>query len=165
MSSEELDELHHEILDLLSEGRATPALLSERTGETRQLVSNRLRDLRLTGDVVRVHKGLYELTHETGEDVPPHQLRHADDDLVSFVESDAVGWDDINKTDDRIYACALLLTRIRHGARYTSQEIKDSAGELGVGLGGETWRKAVNAAVDASEDVNRNQTAVYWSPR
>lgn len=165
MSSDELDELHHEILDILADGRATPALLAERTGESRQLISNRLRDLRLTGDVQRVHKGLYELTHETSEDVPPHELREADDDLLELVGSDAVEWDDMSKTDDRVRACALLLTRIRRGARYTNQEIKDSPDELGVSLGGATWIKGVNEAVDAADDINRTNTTVYWSPR
>ncbi|UIP01720.1 hypothetical protein Hbl1158_17100 (plasmid) [Halobaculum sp. CBA1158] len=163
MSSDELDDLHHEILELLEDGRATPGYLASRTGESGQLINNKLRDLRLTGDVERVHKGLYELTHETGEAVAPHEVREADADLVELVER--VEWEDISKTDDRVQACALLLTRIRRGARYTSAEIKDSADELGVGVGGESWRKAVNAAVDASDGVNRNQTAVYWSPR
>lgn len=61
---EDLDELHWEIVDVLREGRATPAYLAERTGESRQLVSQRLRDLRMAGYVEKVHKGLYELEED-----------------------------------------------------------------------------------------------------
>lgn len=164
MSSEELDELHHEILDLLEDGRATPGYLAEQTGESGQLVNNKLRDLRLTGDVTRVHKGLYELAHPTGEDVPPHELRVADDDIIKAIRNGSE-WSDINKTDERVHAAAVLLTRIRRGARYTSAEIKATADELEVGVGGESWRKAVNTAINDVDDVQRNQTAVYWSPR
>ena len=61
---DDLDELHREIIDVLREGRATPSYLSERTGESRQLVSQRLRDLRLGGFIEKIHKGLYELDED-----------------------------------------------------------------------------------------------------
>jgi len=61
---DELDALHWEIIDVLREGRATPSYLSERTGESRQLISQRLRDLRLAGVVEKIHKGLYELDED-----------------------------------------------------------------------------------------------------
>lgn len=164
MSSDELDELHHEILGILEEGRATPSLLAERTGETRQLISNRLRDLRLTGDAVRVHKGLYELAHETGDGADPYELREADDDILEAIAS-GEEWSDITMTDDRVRAAAVVLTRIRRGARYTSTEIKDTADELGADVSGESWRKAVNESLEAVDDIHRTQTAVYWSDR
>lgn len=61
MESDELDELHESILDELAEGRATPSYLADQTGESRQLVSSRLRDLMMGGHVEKIHKGLYEL--------------------------------------------------------------------------------------------------------
>lgn len=71
---EQFDDLHWEIIDILREGRVTPSYLSQRTGESRQLVSQRLRDLRLAGLVEKVHKGLYELDEDprgsSGTDVP-----------------------------------------------------------------------------------------------
>lgn len=62
--AEDLDSLHREILDVLSEGRGTPSYLAERTGESRQLISQKLRDLRMAGFVERVHTGLYELVDD-----------------------------------------------------------------------------------------------------
>lgn len=57
----DLDELHWSIIELMQEGRVTPAYLSENVGESRQLVSKRLRDLQMAGIVTQVHRGLYEL--------------------------------------------------------------------------------------------------------
>lgn len=65
--ADDLDDLHRQILDVLSEGRATPSYLAERTGESRQLMSHRLRDLRMAGYVERVHTGLYELVDDPRE--------------------------------------------------------------------------------------------------
>lgn len=62
--ADDLDDLHREILDVLAEGRGTPSYLAERTGESRQLVSQKLRDLRMAGFVERVHTGLYELVED-----------------------------------------------------------------------------------------------------
>ncbi|MUW14845.1 winged helix-turn-helix transcriptional regulator [Halorubrum sp. CBA1125] len=66
---EQFDEIHWNIVDVLREGRATPSYLSERVGESRQLVSQRLRDLRLSGYVEKVHKGLYELVEDPEDDM------------------------------------------------------------------------------------------------
>lgn len=60
--AEDFDELHWEIVGKLREGRCTPSYLAEETGESRQLVSHRLRDLVMAGYVEKVHTGLYELT-------------------------------------------------------------------------------------------------------
>lgn len=65
---EDLDELHWEIVEALREGRVTPAYLADLTGESRQLVSQRLRDLRMAGYVGKVHTGLYELEEDPRED-------------------------------------------------------------------------------------------------
>lgn len=61
---EDLDELHWQIIEVLREGRATPRYLSKRTGESRQLVSKRLRDLQMASVVDLVDRGLYELEPE-----------------------------------------------------------------------------------------------------
>lgn len=65
---DELDELHEEIIDVLQEGRCTPSYLAEITGESRQLISQRLRDLVMAGYVEKVHTGLYELVDDPQRD-------------------------------------------------------------------------------------------------
>lgn len=59
---ENLDDLHLTILEELQDGRCTPSYLADRTGESRQLISQRLRDLVMAGYVEKIHTGLYELT-------------------------------------------------------------------------------------------------------
>lgn len=59
-----LDDLHWAIIDVMREGRATPRYLAGETGESRQLVSKRLRDLQMAGIVTQVDRGLYELNPE-----------------------------------------------------------------------------------------------------
>ena len=61
---DELDDLHWEIIDELREGRCTPSYLSEKTGESRQLISQRLRDLVMAGFVEKIHTGLYQLVED-----------------------------------------------------------------------------------------------------
>lgn len=68
MDESDLDELHEAILDELQNGRVTPSLVAEQTGESRQLMSSRLRDLVMGGHVRKVHKGLYELVEDPRED-------------------------------------------------------------------------------------------------
>jgi len=67
MDTDDLDELHAAILDALQEGRVTPSFVAEQTGESRQLMSSRLRDLVMGGHVRKVHKGLYELVDDPRE--------------------------------------------------------------------------------------------------
>ncbi|MFC7047214.1 winged helix-turn-helix domain-containing protein [Halobacteriaceae archaeon GCM10025711] len=62
----ELDELHWAIIEHLREGRCTPSFLAEETGESRQLISQRLRDLVMAGYVEKIHTGLYELRNDPG---------------------------------------------------------------------------------------------------
>lgn len=64
----DFDDLHWEIIDILQEGRSTPSHLAKRTGESRQLVSHRLRDLIMADYVQRIHKGLYELIEDPREE-------------------------------------------------------------------------------------------------
>lgn len=66
-SADDLDDLHREIIDVLREGRVTPSYLAERTGESRQLMNQRLRDLTMAGYVERIHTGLYELVEDPRE--------------------------------------------------------------------------------------------------
>lgn len=61
---DDLDDLHWEIIEELREGRCTPSYLAERTGESRQLISQRLRDLVMAGFVDKIHTGLYELNED-----------------------------------------------------------------------------------------------------
>jgi len=67
METDDLDDLHESILDELHNGRVTPSLLADETGESRQLMSSRLRDLVMGGHVRKVHKGLYELVNDPRE--------------------------------------------------------------------------------------------------
>ena len=79
------DELHMDILEILKEGRATPAYLAERTGESSQLMNNRLRDLRMASYVAKVHTGLYELntadddSTDTEESLPDEPVKGVDE--------------------------------------------------------------------------------------
>lgn len=67
---EDLDELHWAIISELRDGRCTPSYLAEQTGESRQLISQRLRDLVMAGLVEKVHTGLYELVEDPQENSP-----------------------------------------------------------------------------------------------
>jgi len=50
------------ILEMLRKGRCTPAYIAAEKDYTRAHVRNRLQRLTEHGHVVRLHKGLYELT-------------------------------------------------------------------------------------------------------
>lgn len=52
------------ILDLLSEGRCTPAYIASEKEYTRGNVKNRLHRLAEHGYVRKVHRGLYELVED-----------------------------------------------------------------------------------------------------
>jgi len=67
MEEDELDELHRAILNELGDGRVTPSYLADQTGESRQLMSSRLRDLVMGGHVEKIHTGLYELVDDPRE--------------------------------------------------------------------------------------------------
>lgn len=73
---DDLDDLHRAIIDVLREGRGTPRYLSKRVGESRQLVSKRLRDLQMAGIIDQIDRGLYELNPE---EVPENDLGDTDD--------------------------------------------------------------------------------------
>jgi len=68
MQEDDLDNLHHAILDELHEGRITPSYVAKKTGESRQLISSRLRDLVMADYVQKIHKGLYELVDDPREE-------------------------------------------------------------------------------------------------
>jgi predicted HTH transcriptional regulator len=68
VEADKLDNLHWKIINELREGRCTPSYLSEETGESRQLISQRLRDLVMAGYAKKVHTGLYELVEDPRED-------------------------------------------------------------------------------------------------
>ena len=52
------------VIDELREGRRTPSYLAELIGESRQLISRRLRDLVTAVYVEKSHTGLYELAED-----------------------------------------------------------------------------------------------------
>ena len=52
------------ILEMLREGRGTPAYIAAERGYSRQHVRNRLQRLTEHGYVTRLHKGLYELVED-----------------------------------------------------------------------------------------------------
>lgn len=68
MDASDLDDLHDAILDELEQGRVTPSYMADQTGESRQLMNSRLRDLYMGGHVRKVHTGLYELVDDPRED-------------------------------------------------------------------------------------------------
>lgn len=49
------------IIDMLAEGRCTPAYIADELDVTQEYVRNRLNDLQRLGLVRKVHRGLYEL--------------------------------------------------------------------------------------------------------
>ena len=53
------------ILDMLEEGRCTPAYLAETIDVTQEYVRSRLSDLKRLGLVKKVHRGLYELNSDS----------------------------------------------------------------------------------------------------
>jgi len=53
------------ILDMLAEGRCTPAYIAAEHDYTRQNVQNRLHRLVEHGYVRKLHQGLYELVEDT----------------------------------------------------------------------------------------------------
>jgi predicted HTH transcriptional regulator len=69
MTANEFDSLHKRIIEILTEGRATPAYLAERTDESSQLMNNRLRDLIMAGYVTKIHTGLYEINLPDDTDI------------------------------------------------------------------------------------------------
>jgi Mn-dependent DtxR family transcriptional regulator len=50
------------ILDMLSQGRCTPAYIADELDVSQEYVRDRLRDLKRLGLVEQVHRGLYELS-------------------------------------------------------------------------------------------------------
>lgn len=49
------------ILDMLADGRCTPAYIAEELGTSQEYIRDRLSDLTRLGLVEKVHRGLYEL--------------------------------------------------------------------------------------------------------
>jgi len=60
----QLDSLHEQILEQLADGRCTPRYLASEVDESRQLVSSRLQDLRMGDYVIKIDRGLYEITEK-----------------------------------------------------------------------------------------------------
>jgi DNA-binding IclR family transcriptional regulator len=56
------------ILEMLRDGRCTPAYIAAQTDYSRAHVRNRLNRLTEHGIVTRLHKGLYELARDPGSE-------------------------------------------------------------------------------------------------
>jgi DNA-binding IclR family transcriptional regulator len=68
MDDEELIQRDHKILDVLKEGRCTPAALADWSGLSQQTIHTRLNVLVAAGHVEKVHdSGLYELVDDPRE--------------------------------------------------------------------------------------------------
>lgn len=65
---EDLSETERDILEMLEEGRCTPAYVAEEIDRSQEYVRERLRELARLGIVDNVHRGLYELADEERED-------------------------------------------------------------------------------------------------
>lgn len=57
--------------EIYIDGKEEPAVY--RTGESRQLVSARIRDLQMAGIVDQIHRGLYELESDPADDTEDDQ--------------------------------------------------------------------------------------------
>jgi len=68
------------ILDMLEEGRGTPAYIAERIGKTTPYVRGRIRELKRLGLVEKVHRGLYELAGDGGADLSDEEKMPPDAD-------------------------------------------------------------------------------------
>lgn len=64
MTEIDLSPTDRAILEMLREGRCTPAYIAAEQSYSRQHVRNRLQRLTEHGHVRRLHKGLYELTDD-----------------------------------------------------------------------------------------------------
>ncbi|MCU4716606.1 helix-turn-helix transcriptional regulator [Halapricum hydrolyticum] len=67
MSEIDLSPTDKAILEMLREGRCTPAFIAAEKDYTRAHVRNRLQRLTELGYVTRLHQGLYELSRDPEE--------------------------------------------------------------------------------------------------
>ena len=59
---DDLSNVEEEILEMLEEGRCTPAYIADEINRSQEYVRGRLRELNRLGLVDDIHRGLYELT-------------------------------------------------------------------------------------------------------
>jgi len=89
LDAEQLNDADEQILDVLREGRATPALVSDVADLGRSYVSQRLIRLEEHGNVDELVRGLYELQHdprEAGPDAGDRDTREAREQLMAARE-------------------------------------------------------------------------------
>lgn len=125
VDADDLDDVHETILDELQEGRCTPGYLAEVSGESRQVISERLRDLVVDDDVREVHADLYELEAD-----PRHFLYNlhpvvrawyeARDPIMGVVNDLAHGVAQLREqtTDDEAFLAALWVLVTRFDTEY-----------------------------------------------
>lgn len=63
IDEEEFTKTELDILDMLEQGRCTPAYIAEELDKSQEYVRSRLSDLKRLGLVKQVHRGLYELAN------------------------------------------------------------------------------------------------------
>lgn len=117
-TDENLDELHYSIIDVLKEGRATPSYLADRTGESRQLVSHRLRDLQMAGAIEKIHKGLYELSEDPREHREP-QVDPIEDALAGWSHGDG----EIRQASDHVARASLEWLRDQDAGKVRKSDV------------------------------------------
>jgi len=64
IDEDEFTETELGILDMLAEGRCTPAYIAAELDVSQEYVRDRLSDLKRLGLVEQVHRGLYQLSEE-----------------------------------------------------------------------------------------------------
>jgi len=68
MGELELNPTDHDVLDMLNEGRCTPSYIADRSGYSRQNITNRLKRFEEHGIVEKIDTGLYELVSDPRSD-------------------------------------------------------------------------------------------------
>lgn len=68
IDEDEFTDTELEIVDMLADGRCTPAYLAEELGISQEYTRSRLGELKRLGLVEQVHRGLYALAEENNDD-------------------------------------------------------------------------------------------------
>lgn len=168
MKASELLDSDRAILDVLREGRATPAYLIERTPFTKQTVHNRLNVLVAAGHVDKVTDGLYELAGDPRDtetdarqpadatETPTVDDQAPDAGLEQLVDDVARDWQGEHVGDRRDAARAALEWLRSDGGPASGSDFKaELLTEYAVG--GQSpdtwWRKTVRPVLQAAADA------------
>ena len=158
-----LDELHEDMLEVLDEGRATPSYLGDRLDESRQLMSNRLRDLRMSGDVRKVHKGLYERVDDSDDDDDTHRDSEPDETLAQRVRD--ADWTKTNYKcrESRVQAIVAALEKLREEGRCKTPDLVEILDDrLGGGSNNQRMLSDITKQLDVVESPKSGQNEYFW---